>query len=114
MKSEELFDSSQMDCKKETEAVLDHKSDNKKVPSSPHEEPTAEGGASSENEKKTDNQVSSPKAAEGESMDVASPSPSRGVSNESRALRHGRSKRKDVLLKEGTPSAYNIPEVQVC
>lgn len=39
------------------------------------------------------------------SMDVAPLSPSGSVPNESRSQRHGRSKKKDLVLTEGTPSA---------
>lgn len=108
MKSEEPSDSSQIDSEKETEAVLDHKSDNKEDPSSPHEEPTTEGGVSAQNEKETGVQVSSPKATESESMDVSPSSPSGSVPNESRSQRHGRSKKKNVMLKEGVRSADDV------
>ncbi|KAJ4707792.1 Sister chromatid cohesion PDS5 B-B [Melia azedarach] len=104
IKLAEPSDSSQIDGEKENEGTLDHKTDSKVVANSSHEEPATEGAVCSENEKETVIEITSPKATEGESIEVP-PSPSGSIPNEIRAQRPARSKKKESLLKQATASA---------
>ncbi|KAJ0030839.1 hypothetical protein Pint_12497 [Pistacia integerrima] len=108
VKVTEPSDSSQIDGEKEAETLLDHKSGSKDVPSSTHGEPLVEGAVSSATEKETSIKISSPKATKSESADAVSPSASGSLPNEGRAQRSSRSKRKESLVKEATPSADDV------
>ncbi|XP_031279565.1 nucleolar protein dao-5 [Pistacia vera] len=108
VKVTEPSDSSQIDVEKEAETLLDHNSGSKDVPSSPREEPLVEGAVSSATEKETSIKISSPKATKSESADAVSPSASGSLPNEGRAQRSSRSKRKESLVKEATPSADDV------
>ncbi|GAV59950.1 hypothetical protein CFOL_v3_03481 [Cephalotus follicularis] len=104
IKFTEPSDSSYIDGEKELEKLRDHKIDSKDVPSSPHEVPSVDVAVSSANEKDTSNKPSSPEAVEGESADVALPSPIT-LPDENRAKKSGgRSKEKESLNTEASLS----------
>ncbi|XP_027329221.1 MATH and LRR domain-containing protein PFE0570w [Abrus precatorius] len=84
---------------KETEKVIE--SHSKDVPSSTHEDDCAEATRPSENDKEIDAKISSPKAGDGESDAVASPSPSESIHDENHSKKRGRSKKKASSAKEG-------------
>ncbi|KAJ1396294.1 Armadillo-type fold [Sesbania bispinosa] len=85
---------------KEAEKTIDSKSHSKEVPSSPCEDDGVEAAVPSENEKEIKAKISSPKAGEGESDDVISPSPSESIHDENRSKKRGRAKKKDSSAKE--------------
>lgn len=86
--------------KKEAEKMIDSESDRKEVPNSPHEDDCVEAAGPSENDKENDAKISSPKAGDGESDAVASPSPSESIHNEDRSKKRGRSKKMENSAKE--------------
>nr|KYP45759.1 Sister chromatid cohesion protein PDS5 isogeny B-B [Cajanus cajan] len=86
--------------KKEAEKMIDSESDRKEVPNSPHEDDCVEAVGPSENDKENDAKISSPKAGDGESDAVASPSPSESIHNEDRSKKRGRSKKMENSAKE--------------
>ncbi|XP_062019041.1 sister chromatid cohesion protein PDS5 homolog C isoform X1 [Rosa rugosa] len=94
-------DSPQADNEEETEALPPHKSGSEDAPGSPHEVPDVEAAVPSENEKGSDINLST--ALEKESTDVAPPSPSGSLPDESRPKKAGRHKKKDTSNKEATP-----------
>ncbi|KAH1124425.1 hypothetical protein GYH30_014244 [Glycine max] len=79
---------------KETEKMLDFESNSKKVPSSSHEDHSAEAAGPPENDNGIDAKISSPKACNDESEVVASP-PSESFSDENHSKKIGRTKKKD-------------------
>ena len=85
---------------RETEKMLDHESNNKKVPSPPHEDHSVEAAGPPENDNEIDAKISSPKACNGESEVVASP-PRESLYDENLSRKHGRTKKKDGPIKEG-------------
>lgn len=85
---------------KDAEKKIDSKSHSKDVPSS-HKGDCAEAAGPSKNNKEVNAKISSPKAGDGESDAVASPSPSeRTHDDESRSKKRGRTKKKDSSAKE--------------
>lgn len=109
MKSTEASDNSLIEDELENEKLPGHKSQNKDVSSSPVEDPSVEAAGPSENEKETGIKLSSPKALENESGNVASQSPSGSLPDESHSKKaSGRQKKKESLLKEATPSADDV------
>ncbi|XP_028112489.1 uncharacterized protein LOC114310637, partial [Camellia sinensis] len=103
--SAEPSDSSRVESDKVSERTADRqKSHSKEVRSSPSEEPSVEVAVTSENDKENV-KLSSPKAIESESMNVASPSPSRSVPDEGRLKKAGQPKKKDNLVQDIALSA---------
>ncbi|XP_061346896.1 sister chromatid cohesion protein PDS5 homolog C-like isoform X2 [Gastrolobium bilobum] len=94
------FSESYLAKEKDAEKMIDSKSHSKDVPSSPHEDNCAEAAGPSENDNEVDTKISSPKAGDGESDVVASPSPNEGIHNEKRSKKRGRTKKKDSSAKE--------------
>lgn len=95
---------SPVDGEKETEKVQEDKDTDKDRSGPPHKDLSISGAGSSENEKPADIKPSSPKAIEGESVNVAPLSPSESLPDESRLKRSMRVKKKETSLKEDTPS----------
>ncbi|TKY58087.1 Sister chromatid cohesion protein PDS5-like B-B [Spatholobus suberectus] len=85
---------------KEAEKIIDSESYRKEVPNSPHEDDCIEAAGPSENDKEIDAKISSPKAGDGESDAVASPSRSESIHDENRSKKRGRAKKKEILTKE--------------
>ncbi|XVE97346.1 hypothetical protein REPUB_Repub03eG0011800 [Reevesia pubescens] len=106
-KSTEPSDSSHVD-EKEVETLIDQKSDSKHDTGSSHEDALVDGAVSLENKRETDVQPSSPKATEDESTDVAPPTPSGTIPDESHSKRAARPKRKESVSKEMTPSVDDV------
>ncbi|KAL7187250.1 hypothetical protein ACSBR1_037337 [Camellia fascicularis] len=103
--STEPSDSCRVESNKVSERTADRqKSHSKEVPSSPSEEPFVEVAVTSENDKENV-KLSSPKAIESESMNVASPSPSGSIPDEGRLKKAGRPKKKDNLVQDIALSA---------
>ncbi|WCJ30381.1 hypothetical protein M5689_011945 [Euphorbia peplus] len=97
-KSSEPSESSHNDTEKDVQKPLDDKVVGKDMPSSPHEETVVEAAVSSENKKEDGtSQPSSPKALEGESVTVASPS-------ESEDLSKAAGSKKESSIKDSEPS----------
>ncbi|GLT72796.1 hypothetical protein SLA2020_447000 [Shorea laevis] len=108
-KSTEPSDSSLIDDEVETEKLPEHKSHSEDVPSSPVKDPSVEAAGSTENEKEAGIKLSSNKALENESGNVASQSPSGSLPDESQSKKAGgRQKKKGSLNKEATPSADDV------
>ncbi|XP_022750315.1 biorientation of chromosomes in cell division protein 1-like 1 isoform X2 [Durio zibethinus] len=101
-KSTEPSDSSYVN-EKEAETLMDHKNDSKDGAHSPHEDPSLDEAGSLQNKRETDVQPSSPKVTEDESTNVASPTPSGTIPDESHPSGAARQKRKESLSKENTP-----------
>lgn len=105
-------ESSNADNKKENEKLPDQKNRNEDVAGSPSEGLSVEPPASLENDKVSDVKISSPKASESKSTDVApvaSASPSGSLPDESRSKKAGRQKKKDNSDKEVALSADDAP-----
>ncbi|XP_028095349.1 uncharacterized protein LOC114295323 [Camellia sinensis] len=103
--STEPSDSSRVESDKVSERMADRQtSHSKEVPGSPSEEPSVEVAVTSENDKENV-KLSSPKAIESESMNVASPSPSGSVPDEGRLKKAGRPKKRDNLVQDIALSA---------
>ncbi|KAL6216045.1 hypothetical protein ACLB2K_009272 [Fragaria x ananassa] len=96
-------DSPQADNEEETVALPGHKSGSEDARDPPREDPDVEGAVPSESEKGLDINISS--ALEKESTDVAPPSPSGSLPDESLPKKAGRHKKKDTSNKEATPVA---------
>uniref|UniRef100_A0A6N2K7Q0 Tudor domain-containing protein n=1 Tax=Salix viminalis TaxID=40686 RepID=A0A6N2K7Q0_SALVM len=79
------------------------------IPSS-HKDHSVEEAISSENIKQTVSQPSSPKASEGESVPVASPSVGESPPVESVSKNGGRPKKKESLNKHCAPSSDDVPK----
>ncbi|KAI5556158.1 hypothetical protein BDE02_18G016600 [Populus trichocarpa] len=94
---------------KEAEELPDDKIHGKDIPSS-HKDQSVEEAISSENIKETVTQPSSPKASEGESVPVASPSVGESPPDESVSKKGGRSKKKESLNKHSAPSSDDVPK----
>ncbi|XP_007011734.2 PREDICTED: protein IWS1 homolog [Theobroma cacao] len=107
LKSTEPSDSSHVD-EKEPETLTDHKNEVKDDAGSHHDDPSVDGAVSSENKRETSVQPSSPKAAENESTDVASPTPSGTIPDESHSKKAAQPKKKESLNKETTPSVDDV------
>lgn len=106
-KSTEPSNSSHVN-EKEVETLVENKSDSKDDTHSANEDPSVVEAVSSENKKETDVQHPSPKAAKDESTDVASPTPSGTIPDESHSKRAARPKGKESLIKETTPSVDDV------
>ena len=106
-KATEPTDSSHVD-EKEAETLTVHKNDSKDDAGSPREDPSIDGAVSSENKRETDVPPSSPKATEDGSTNVASPTPSGAVPDESHSKRAARPKRKESLSKETASSVDDV------
>uniref|UniRef100_A0A6M2F4H2 Tudor domain-containing protein n=1 Tax=Populus davidiana TaxID=266767 RepID=A0A6M2F4H2_9ROSI len=94
---------------KEAEELPDDKIHGEDIPSS-HKDQSVEEAVSSENIKETVTQPSSPKASEGESVPVASPSVGESPPDESVSKKGGRSKKKESLNKHSAPSSDDVPK----
>ncbi|KAG6739221.1 hypothetical protein POTOM_056812 [Populus tomentosa] len=94
---------------KEAEELPDDKTHGEDIPSS-HKDQSAEEAISSENIKETVTQPSSPKASEGESVPVASPSVGESPPDESVSKKGGRSRKKESLNKHSAPSSDDVPK----
>jgi hypothetical protein len=94
---------------KEAEELPDDKIHGKDIPGS-HKDQSVEEAISSENIKETVTQPSSPKASEGESVPVASPSVGESPPDESVSKKGGRSKKKESLNKHSAPSSDDVPK----
>ncbi|KAF2287271.1 hypothetical protein GH714_039505 [Hevea brasiliensis] len=109
VKLAEPSESSHIGAEKDAEKLLDGRTHSKDVPGSPLEEASVEAAVSSENKKEAgSSQPSSPKALEGESMTVASPSGSENLLDESLSKKAGRSKKKESLTKDSELSADDV------
>ncbi|KDP33524.1 hypothetical protein JCGZ_07095 [Jatropha curcas] len=107
----EASESSQSGADKEAHKLPDDQTHSKDVPSCPQEEPSVEATVSSENKKEAvSSQPPSPKAQEGESMNVASPSASGSIPDENLSKNSGRTKKKETLIKDSEPSADDVPK----
>ncbi|KAF4353489.1 hypothetical protein F8388_013781 [Cannabis sativa] len=93
------------DNEKETEKLPDQEEQSEDLRDSPHQGPVDETAVLSENDKVSDVKLSSPKALESESANVATTSPSVKLTDESRSKKSGRQKKKDNSDKEAAPSA---------
>ncbi|KAJ9184089.1 hypothetical protein P3X46_007864 [Hevea brasiliensis] len=109
VKLAEPSESSHIGAEKDAEKLLDGRTHSKDVPGSPREQASVEAAVSSENKKEAgSSQPSSPKALEGESMTVASPSGSENLLDESLSKKAGRSKKKESLTKDSELSADDV------
>ncbi|KAE9588987.1 hypothetical protein Lal_00012513 [Lupinus albus] len=86
----------------EDRKVIDSVSQRKEVPSSVHEDGSVEAAGLSEDDKEIDAMISSPKAGDGESDMVSSPSPGRNLHGANRSKKLGQPKKKDSCVKEVT------------
>ncbi|PON99217.1 Armadillo-type fold containing protein [Trema orientale] len=107
-KSSAPSESPHADNEKEREELQDQEGQSEDLPRSPNEGPSAEAAVPSENDKGSDVKLSSPKALESESANVASVSPSEKLPEESRSKKSSRQKKKDNSDKEAAPSADNV------
>ncbi|KAJ6295366.1 hypothetical protein OIU78_023397 [Salix suchowensis] len=94
---------------KEAVELPDDKIPDEDIPSS-HKDHSVEEAISSENIKQTVSQPSSPKASEGESVPVASPSVGESPPVESVSKNGGRPKKKESLNKHCAPSSDDVPK----
>ncbi|KAJ6732241.1 TRANSCRIPTIONAL REGULATOR [Salix purpurea] len=94
---------------KEAVELPDDKIPDEDIPSS-HKDHSVEEALSSENIKQTVSQPSSPKASEGESVPVASPSVGESPPVESVSKNGGRPKKKESLNKHCAPSSDDVPK----
>lgn len=112
--STEPSDSSHVDGEKETDKMLDkQKNPNKEVCSLPCKDPSVEAVAHLENEKESGIQQSSPVPLARDAVIIASPSQSGSLLDEGRSKKGekgGRSKKKESLIQEVTPSAEDVPK----
>ncbi|CAK7353912.1 unnamed protein product [Dovyalis caffra] len=106
----EPSESSRVDSKKEAEELPDDKTHSEDVPGSPRNDQSVEGAISSENVKETSSQPSSPKALEGESVPVASPSVNESPADENASKKGGQAKKKESLNKHSAPSSDDVPK----
>ncbi|XP_019438790.1 PREDICTED: muscle M-line assembly protein unc-89 [Lupinus angustifolius] len=95
---------------KEVEKVIDsesHSKENeKKVPSSLHEDDFVEAEGLSENDKEIDAKISSPKAGDGESDMVSSPSPRGSLHGENSKKKLRQPKKKEVVAMDVPQKVY--------
>ncbi|XP_050363870.1 sister chromatid cohesion protein PDS5 homolog C isoform X2 [Argentina anserina] len=96
-------ESPQADNEEETEDLLGQKIGSEDAPSPPREDPVVKEVVPLENEKGSD--IDTSNALEKESTDVAPPSPSGSLPDESRPRRAGRHKKKNTSNKEATAVA---------
>ncbi|XP_041016890.1 nucleolar and coiled-body phosphoprotein 1 isoform X2 [Juglans microcarpa x Juglans regia] len=93
----------------ETEKLSEPKSNSKDVSSSPPADPSVESAGSLKTEKEADIKISSPKALDNESGNVAALSPRVSLPDESHSKKAGgRPKKKESSIKEATPSSHDI------
>ena len=105
----EPSESSRVDSEKKAEELPGNKIHSEDVPGSPHKDQPVEEAISSENVKETGSQPPSPKALEGDSVPVASPSVSENLPDESFSKKGGRAKKKESLNKHSAPSSDDVP-----
>ncbi|XP_011031466.1 PREDICTED: uncharacterized protein LOC105130590 isoform X2 [Populus euphratica] len=105
----EPSESSRVDSEKTAEELPGNKIHSEDVPGSPHKDQPVEEAISSENVKETGSQPPSPKALEGDSVPVASPSVSENLPDESFSKKGGRAKKKEILNKHSAPSSDDVP-----
>ncbi|KAJ6995223.1 WASH complex subunit 2-like isoform X2 [Populus alba x Populus x berolinensis] len=105
----EPSESSCVDSEKKAEELPGNKIHSEDVPGSPHKDQPVEEAISSENVKETGSQPPSPKALEGDSVPVASPSVSENLPDESFSRKGGRAKKKESLNKHSAPSSDDVP-----
>ncbi|KAJ6743862.1 ANDROGEN INDUCED INHIBITOR OF PROLIFERATION AS3 / PDS5-RELATED, partial [Salix viminalis] len=105
----EPSETSRVDSEKEAEELPDDKIHSEDVPGSPHKDQPVEEAISSENVKETGSQPPSPKALEGDSVPVVSPSVCENLPDESVSKKGGRAKKKESLNKHSAPSSADVP-----
>ncbi|KAJ6697744.1 ANDROGEN INDUCED INHIBITOR OF PROLIFERATION AS3 / PDS5-RELATED [Salix purpurea] len=105
----EPSETSRVDSEKEAEELPDDKIHSKDVPGSPHKDQPVEEAISSENVKETGSQPPSPKALQGDSVPVVSPSVCENLPDESVSKKGGRAKKKESLNKHSAPSSADVP-----
>ncbi|KAL9363527.1 hypothetical protein Peur_046312 [Populus x canadensis] len=105
----EPSENSRVDSEKKAEELPGNKIHSEDVPGSPHKDQPVEEAISSENVKETGSQPPSPKALEGDSVPVASPSDSENLLDESFSKKGGRAKKKESLNKHSAPSSDDVP-----
>jgi len=105
----EPSESSRVDSEKKAEELPGNKIHSEDVPGSPHKDQPVEEAISSENVKETGSQPPSPKALEGDSVPVASPSVNENLPDESFSKKGGRAKKKESLNKHSAPSSDDVP-----
>ncbi|KAG2700293.1 hypothetical protein I3760_07G224800 [Carya illinoinensis] len=93
----------------ETEKLPEPKSNSKDASSSPPVEPSVESAGSLKNEKVAGIKISSPKALDNESGNVAALSPRGSLPDESNSKKAGgRPKKRESSIKEAMPSSHDI------